>query len=57
VTAITERNRAATLSSNVPQLQGRTGEIMSLGAIAFTGLIAAIIIVVVAITLINKYAQ
>jgi hypothetical protein len=30
---------------------------MSLGVMAFTGLVAAIILIVVAITLINKFAQ
>jgi hypothetical protein len=33
------------------------GEVMSLGAIAVTGLVAAVIVIVVAVTLINKFAH
>lgn len=58
VTAVTERTRVSTLSSNVPRLWGTEREkSMSLGAMAFTGLVAAVILIVGAITLINKLAQ
>lgn len=58
VTAITEQNPASTLSSNVPRLSedGRE-KTMSLGLIAGIGLGAAVIVIVVAITLINKFAN
>jgi hypothetical protein len=60
VTAITEPNPAATLSSNVPhdllRTDGRKKK-MSLGTMAGIGLGAAVVLIVVAITLINKYAH
>jgi hypothetical protein len=33
------------------------GDVMGLGTLAATGLIAAVVVIVVAITLINKYAN
>jgi hypothetical protein len=35
----------------------RTGEVMSLGTMAAVGFVAAVILIVVTITLINKYAH
>ena len=44
-------------TSHAGRGEGRMGDIMSLGTMAATGLIAAVILIVVTITLINKYAH
>jgi hypothetical protein len=68
VTAITEQllpilypgsfrlPRALTLASLAP-MDGTGRKSMSLGAIAVTGLVAAIVVIVVTVTLINKFAK
>ena len=68
VIAVTVRPPLPTLSCTVPQVvkldvrtpgrqRGQTGDTMSLATMAITGLVAAVVLIVVAITLINKYAN
>jgi hypothetical protein len=58
VIAITERNAAWLVSWNVPRLvEDGTGEVMSLGAMAVTGFVAAVVVIVGAVMLINKFAH
>lgn len=58
MTAITEPNGACFYPGSFARSRAtNTGEIMSLGAITITGLVAAVVLIVVAITLINKFAH
>jgi hypothetical protein len=57
VTCVTEPKRACLYPGTFADKADGTGETMSLEAITITGLISAVVLIVVAITLINKFAH